>query len=239
MDPEEPLSTFDPGSGIEPAGAPSDEDFSPTVEETRGKSRAHPSVPFESETGETTANAASDLDIQPVDLPRNPPPGRRASVIWTIGSILAAGLIVIEALAISRHGGTPDLASLSPTLESPSSGRAPLSPARVRILSAEVRQTPHTPGVLEVEGTLFNASSHGLAFPQLLIRFTNLEGQILVEGLFPPVDYLLARPHNPVIPAHGAVAFRIRVVDPGQQAVGFNLRSCLPPKGNTTYCGDL
>jgi predicted Zn finger-like uncharacterized protein len=185
----------------------------------------------------------AETEIEPESvIPPQKPPGNsllehRSSAFWAIGSVLAIGLIIFEALAISRHGRTPDIVSLSPTLESPSSGKAPLSPAQVRILSAEVRKSKSAPGGLAIEGTLFNASTHGLAFPQLLVRFTNLEGRIVDEGVFPPADYLPIQTRDPIIPAHGAVGFRLRVIDPGAKAVGFSLRSCLPPQGNATFCG--
>ncbi len=196
-----------------------------------------PSSPPESGFGATRLGTETEPIISPSRPPTNTPFERRSSVFWAIGSVLAAGLIVFEAVGISYHGQTPNIASLSPTLESPSTGKAPLSPAQVHILSAEVRQTRQAPGGLAIEGTLFNASTQELAFPELLVRFTDLEGQIVVEGLFPPADYLPTPTHDPVIPAHAAVAFRLRVVDPGSQAVGFSLRSCLPPRGETTFCG--
>ncbi len=221
----------------EPTSAPPDGDIPPLHTEIGSPVLPIHANPTESGFGAKRTETGAEPVISPSSPPTNSLSGRRSTAFWTIGCVLAAGLIVFEAMAISHHGQTPDIASRSPTLESPSTGKAPLSPALVHILSAEVRQTRQAPGGLAIEGTLFNASTHGLAFPELLVRFTDLEGRIVKEGLFPPTDYLPVPPHDPVIPAHGAVAFRLLVIDPGPQAVGFSLRSCLSRRGDATFCG--
>lgn len=170
-----------------------------------------------------TVRAGTDEPSGPGRVPHR---GRRWP--WIAGSGLLALVIVAEITAIAAHQGTRRLVrTLMPRpLVRVQSGQARVRPTEIRVLSAEVRKSRQKPDALRVEGTLLNLTTRRLGLPELLVRFTNLDGAIVAEGLFGPGSYLTPPESHPVLPAHAGVAFRLRVVDPGRQAVGFSIRAC-------------
>lgn len=224
---------------------PPDEDWSqalataPDAERPEDFAPSEATLEPESETQHTPFTNAIP-ESQPDRAPHNfaSAPRRRLHWLWTLGSLLTALVIVVEIAAITRHQGTQRLmrAFTATPLVTAQSGHAPVRPTLIRVLSAEVRRMRRGPNGLKIEGTLLNASANPTGMPDLLIRFTNLNGDIVAEGLFGPRSYLEPPEPHAVMPAHAGVAFRLRVVDPGRRAVGFSIRTCRKMSHHRIFC---
>ncbi|EQD76590.1 family finger-like protein [mine drainage metagenome] len=198
---------------------------------------------------ETTSVADRSAEVEPAGARKDrldeaypadftPPPRHRLRWLWTAGSGLAALVIVIEITAIAHHQATQRLMRTfaQRPLVSAQSGHARIRPTQISVLSAEVRKMRRGSHGLRIEGTLLNLSAHRTGLPELLVRFTNLNGDIVAEGLFGPGSYLTPPESHPVMPAHAGVAFRLRVMDPGKQAVGFSIRTCRTSPRHRVLC---
>ncbi|MHB1763961.1 MAG: zinc-ribbon and DUF3426 domain-containing protein [Gammaproteobacteria bacterium] len=214
---------------IAPDVVVSDESAQTDVELASAANQAPEIEPAGFETDHTVERYPADLV---------PSAHRRLRWFWTAGSCLAALAIVTEITAIAHHQGTQTLMRTftQRPLVSVQPGQARIRPTKIRVLSAEVRRLQRGPNGLRIEGTLLNLSAHRLGLPELLVRFTNLNGDVVAEGLFGPGSYLTPPESHPVMPAHAGVAFRLRVVDPGSQAVGFSIRTCRTSPRNRIFC---
>ncbi len=206
-----------------------DDSSAPAGESTTAPNQASLIEPAEPEGGHPAARSPAESGLAP---------RQKLRWLWTTGSCLSAFVVAVELTAIAHHQNTRIIVrTLTQTpLVSVQSGEAQVRPTKIRVLSAEVRRMLRGSNGLRIEGTLLNLSSHRLGLPKLLVRFTNLNGVIVAEGLFGPSAYLKAGKLHPVMPAHAGVAFRLRVEDPGRWAVGFNIRTCRKSPLHRIFC---
>lgn len=95
-----------------------------------------------------------------------------------------------------------------------------------QIANTNVTSDPNQAGGLSITGTLANSASFSQSWPLLRVELTNRYGDIMRVRDFLPNQYL---PESEVtsLPAPGsATHFRIDVVDPGPDAVGFKIAAC-------------
>ena len=83
---------------------------------------------------------------------------------------------------------------------------------------------PEIPDALSVDAVLVNEASFAQPFPALVLRFENLQGEILAQRLFQPKEYLHGDLADmTMMPARQPVRLRLELVDPGQDAVSYLL----------------
>jgi hypothetical protein len=95
-----------------------------------------------------------------------------------------------------------------------------------------VTSDPADPGALSITGALENQAGFVQPWPLLRVVLTDRYGETLRARDFKPAEYLPASQANVSLAAGQAARFRIDVVDPGADAVGFSLNPCLDlPRG--------
>ncbi|AQQ68931.1 hypothetical protein Mag101_15805 [Microbulbifer agarilyticus] len=103
-------------------------------------------------------------------------------------------------------------------------------PAQVDINSIHtanlvVRSHPSIPGALAVEAVLLNRAPFDQPFPSLQLRFTDLKNSPVASRRFSPRDYLRGElSGRRLMPAGNPVHIALDIVDPGADAVNYELR---------------
>ena len=92
--------------------------------------------------------------------------------------------------------------------------------------SINVTSGPDTPRVLSITGTLENAAGFTQPWPLLRVELTDRYGDPLRARDFPAGAYLPADQASAWLGPGMATRFRIDVVDPGPEAVGFQVQPC-------------
>jgi len=95
-------------------------------------------------------------------------------------------------------------------------------PARIRVLSRDVRVHPRYEGVMQIKATLSNAAAYRQPYPQVRFTLFNVNGQTIATRVFQPSEYLgravaasaRLRPQTPF-------QLELDVLAPEQAAVSF------------------
>jgi predicted Zn finger-like uncharacterized protein len=165
----------------------------------------------------------------------------RAGLAWTLG---AGALAIALVLQVVNH--YRDALAANPALRGPLSAvysalGVKLAP-RWNIKAYEVRQlgasvSGATAGEIVVRASVKNAASRAQPLPLLRVTLQDRFGNRIAARDVPPRDYL----PSPVAPgsllaAGSRVDATMVFVDPGPQAVGFEIDACLPLKGGEVAC---
>jgi hypothetical protein len=98
-------------------------------------------------------------------------------------------------------------------------------PARIRVLSRDVRVHPRYEGVMQIKATLTNAAPYRQPYPQVRFTLFNVNGQTIATRVFQPSEYLgravaasaRLRPQTPF-------QLELDVLAPEQAAVSFEFQ---------------
>lgn len=155
---------------------------------------------------------------------------------WWIGSGFLVLLLIIQVINAHRVSlsqaavlGRP-LAKVYSMLGSPI--RPPPSPEAWQVSNINVTSDPDTPGALSITGTLANGASFPLSWPVLRVELMDRYGDPLRARDFPARYYLPPKQAASTSTSGTAARFRINVVDPGPDAVGFQVQPCVDADGN-------
>jgi len=87
-----------------------------------------------------------------------------------------------------------------------------------------IRTHPDQQDALIVDVLLLNAAQFRQQFPGLLLRFFDIDGQIVAHRVFAVNEYLGGEMRGPrYIPAETEVRLSLELVDPGQSALGYQM----------------
>ena len=87
-----------------------------------------------------------------------------------------------------------------------------------------VRSHPQIAGALAVEAVLLNRAPFAQPFPDLVLRFTDLKNSPVASRRFKPSDYLKGElAGRRVMPSGNPVHIALDIVDPGTEAVNYEL----------------
>ncbi|TNE76696.1 MAG: DUF3426 domain-containing protein [Gammaproteobacteria bacterium] len=87
-----------------------------------------------------------------------------------------------------------------------------------------VYSKPENPGALNVDAVIINKAGFAQPFPELLLRFENLQGEVIAQRRFTPQEYLDGEMTNArMMPPGQPVRLALTLVDPGQMAVSYSL----------------
>lgn len=154
--------------------------------------------------------------------PRRP----RAALAWPLGCValvllLAAQVTWAERTALYLNPSTHAwMAQVCATLGC----RLPPihDPARLALVSRDIRPDPRHPGALAITATLHNAAGFREAWPVVSVVLTDIDNQPVAMRRFRPAEYMPDRARrNAGIPPGATVAVAFEVADPGPQARGF------------------
>lgn len=169
--------------------------------------------------------------------PRRP----RAGLAWTLG---AGALAVALALQVVNH--YRDALAANAALTGPLSAvysvlGVKLAP-RWDIRAYDVRQfgaavTGATTGEIVVRASVKNSASRAQPLPLLRVTLQDRFGNRIAARDVPPSDYLPSSgARSALLPAGGRVDATMELVDPGSQAVGFEIDACLPQQSGDVVC---
>jgi predicted Zn finger-like uncharacterized protein len=213
---------------------------------TKGKEVAEPDGTF----GITTTQA-----IRAALAPRRRPPladfGQAANAeptsffagMWTTGSLLLLLLLTIQVVHHYRH----DLAA-NPTLNGPLTAiyavlGIPVVP-RWDLGAYEVRQlgastAADAPGQITVRASVKNAARQAQPLPLLRVTLQDRFANRIASQDVPPQSYLpRAIPSSSLLSAGQRIDAEMTFVDPGSNAVGFEIDACLPAPGGGISCAN-
>jgi predicted Zn finger-like uncharacterized protein len=163
--------------------------------------------------------------------------------LWRVGAVLAALVLLAQImhhyrdeLATSTHLNRP-LAALYAALGMPLVPRWDLHAYDVRQLGASV--DPSSAGLITVRASIKNAAPGPQPLPLLRVTLQDRFGNRIASSDVAPRFYL---PHS--MPASSFLAGGQRIdaemgfVDPGANAVGFEIDACLPARGGGVACAN-
>lgn len=87
---------------------------------------------------------------------------------------------------------------------------------------------PQKPNSLRLQATITNQASFAQPYPWLSIRLENRFGTPIGARTFKPEEYLDKAPHETLMASGVTVPINLAIVDPGQDAVGVKIDTCLP-----------
>lgn len=186
----------------------------------------------------TDGGSAAEVPLPPVLAPRS---RRRRSVAWAVGSALLTLAIVAQLVHFNREA----------LVRNPYMGDAlvriykyfgvALEP-NWDLQAYELRQwgamaDAQAGGTLRVRVSLFNKADHAQPYPLLRLTLQDrFGGQVGARDL-KPAEYL-RNPNARWLGAGQRVDAEISVVDPGKEAVGFELDVCLQQRGAGVVCAN-
>ena len=182
-----------------------------------------------------------DTQLPPSEPRVAPVPRRRFAISgWGVGAavllvLLAIQLINANRLALSATAVIgPSLGAVYSALGHPL--QAAPQPSSWVISNINVTSDPETPGALSITGNLQNHADFAQAWPLLRVELTDRYGDALRARDFTASEYLPANRPATWLGSGMATHFRIDVVDPGPDAVGFQVQACLNTD-NQRQCG--
>jgi hypothetical protein len=212
----------------------------------RAKARADAARPVSIETAQAIGAALLRRKRSPpVDTPEeHPPPTSFFAGMWTAGSVLLLLMLTAQVVNHYRHDlATTEslnrpLTSLYAALGIPLVPRWNLEAYEVRQLGAST--AAEAPGQITVRASVKNGARQAQPLPLLRVTLQDRFGNRLATRDVPAQSYLpRAIPRSTLLSAGQRIDAEMAFVDPGSNAVGFEIDACLPaPEGGITCAND-
>jgi predicted Zn finger-like uncharacterized protein len=162
---------------------------------------------------------------------RRPPAGRGSARNgpWAIGSTLLA-LALVGQIAYAKRAPLLDDARLRPWIDRACETLGcvpPLrhDPARLTLLSRDIRPHPSVPSALIISASLRNDAPFAQAFPDVEIVLSDLDENRIAMRRFHPQEYIGdARTIAAGMKSGATTALVFEVADPGKNAVAFEFK---------------
>jgi hypothetical protein len=207
--------------------------FSP--EDTRG-------TPFETATALRDALAPRKRPIAADTLPAEQPTPFFAGM-WTAGSAVLLLMLLIQIVHHYRHDLAANatfngpLTSIYAVLGIPIVPRWDLGSYEVRQLGAST--VADAPGQITVRASVKNGAHQAQPLPLLRVTLQDRFGNRIASRDVPPQSYLpRAIPSTSLLSAGQRIDAEMAFVDPGTNAVGFEIDACLPAPGGGISCAN-
>lgn len=162
---------------------------------------------------------------------------------WTAGSAVLVLVLLIQVVHHYRHDLAANatlngpLTSIYAVLGMPIVPRWDLTAYEVRQLGASA--APDAPGQITVRASVKNGAHQPQPLPLLRVTLQDRFGNRIASRDVPPQSYLphaLAR--SSILSAGQRVDADMAFVDPGANAVGFEIDACLPAPGGAISCAN-
>lgn len=237
---DEPITSAPALRATRKSRLPIDDMFAGLPDETESEPRtpfisAEPEVPqaigeVESISVEPAPSSYAHVDVlhaPPAPKPRRP---LASAGLWILAVLLALGLAVqlidLDRGALSQNAVIgPSLQALYAALGRPINKASSVGDWNVGALN--VTTDPDSNGALSITGSLANQAGFAQPWPLLRVVLTDRFGETLRSRDFKPADYLAPGQAGSTLGAGLAARFRLDIVDPGADAVGFSLTPCL------------
>ena len=195
-------------------------------------------------TGTITAGTPADLRWrrrEAIDEVEEPAPARGRAVGWALGCLVLA-LALLAQVAHQYRQQLVRHPQVGPVLSAAYERLGlPLSP-NWDVGAFELRQwgndgPPGASGQITVRASLTNRAAFAQPHPLLRLEFDDRYGEALASRDFQPAEYLRNSADATRLLAPGASAdVELVIVDPGKDAVGYQLDACLPESPTVLRC---
>jgi len=168
-------------------------------------------------------------------VPKMPRPPRSIN-FWGVGVVIMGLLLGVQVVNAQRLVLSqapvigPALASLYSALGYPVTPAS--TPGAWLVSNINVTSDPDAPGALSITGTLANSANLPQAWPILRIELLDRYGDALRARDLTATSYLPVNQAATLLSPGAAARFRIDVVDPGPEAVGFQVQPCFDIDGS-------
>jgi hypothetical protein len=148
---------------------------------------------------------------------------------WALGA-LGLALSLLAQIGYAERAALFDDAHLRPLLDRTCAAigcHLPLrhDPAKLELLSRDIRPHPSVPNALIVSATLRNDADFAQAFPEVEITLSDLDENRIAMRRFRPQEYIADSRSLAAGLAPGATAALVfEVADPGKNAVAFEFK---------------
>ncbi len=165
----------------------------------------------------------------------------RAGFAWTLGAGALAIILVLQAVNHYRDALAANPALMGPLSDVYSALGVKLAP-RWNVHAYDVRQlgasvTGVTAGEIVVRASVKNSASRAQPLPLLRVTLQDRFGNRIAARDVPPGDYLPSSgAPGSLLAAGGRVDATMEFVDPGPQAVGFEIDACLRQQSGEVAC---
>jgi predicted Zn finger-like uncharacterized protein len=163
---------------------------------------------------------------------------------WLLASIALCVMLITQTLhhsreTLARHPSFgPQLSRLYAALGQPLSPQWQLQAYSIKQWG--IVADPQQPGTLHVRASVTNGASFAQPYPLLQISLEDRFGGKVGSRAFTPQEYLASSAQATRLLAAGEAAnIDLAIVDPGQNAVGFQFDSCLQLHGQLQCAHDL
>ncbi len=148
-----------------------------------------------------------------------------APLLWLIGILLLSGLGIAQAVYYQRYSliekpkyqkQVLSLCQLVPCNESQFS-----STQQIKLLERNVFTHPVQSSALMVTGSFVNQANFDQKLPDLLVSLFDIQGNLIANRLFTPVEYLQADKNRTLMVNSKPIQFRLEISDPGTDALTY------------------
>ena len=116
----------------------------------------------------------------------------------------------------------------------------PRDPGALKVSRTEVSSHPDHPRALHLTAVLENTSSRVQPWPQLRVDLQDRWGETVGARYFVPAEYLRdSRELSSRLPANARLAIELAILDPGSDAVGFQVDACYESDRGHICSGDI
>lgn len=232
------IASLDTGTKIEPATHSDTKSAAPadTARAALANTRTQPLPVAAPEAPTTHSTADALLDEQ---LFANAPQPRRWP--WLIASVSLSLLLMVQAVhharaELARHPSIgPQLGKLYAAIGQPLAPQWQLQAYSIKQWG--IVSDPQEPNTLRVRASVTNGASFAQPYPLLHLSLEDRFGGKVGTRDFKPEEYLSSQPlATRLLGAGEAANIDLAIVDPGQEAVGFQFDTCLQLADHDLQC---
>ncbi len=92
---------------------------------------------------------------------------------------------------------------------------------QIKLLERNLFTHPVQPDALMVTGSFVNQAPFKQKLPGLLVSLFDLQGNLIANRLFSPVEYLLSNKNRSIMLPDNPIQFRLEIIDPGTSALTY------------------
>lgn len=178
--------------------------------------------------GTENSSLLANIEPEPVEMSWQAQADNKRNTLWVVAAALAILGLTGQYLffnfdELSRNPEyRPSLSMLCSTIGCEIPGMDDVS--LIRSTNLMVRSSPDQKDTLAVDVIITNRAKFEQNFPTLELIFTNIEGQVVAGRHFTPTQYLAGElTGQKLMPIMQPVHISLEIVDPGEQAVNYQL----------------
>jgi hypothetical protein len=192
-----------------------------------GNEGAEPQPLSEPPTSLTDYTVPTDYGM-PAELTAERPGSGAATMLWALGIVLMCGTLVLQYLYYHRLQlvENPQLRPLLTTLCELTDCELPprRDLGRIELTEHLMQFHPNYEQSLLINATLANRADFDQPYPLVEIVMTDIEQRVVAQRRFTPEQYLHNYRRGDSFRANSEVPLQLEVLDPGNDAVGFEFR---------------